>query len=49
MPNDRPMLQWAGHSVAVANAHPDILAIADKVTAANDDDGVAQILERLVT
>jgi Cof subfamily protein (haloacid dehalogenase superfamily) len=47
MPNDLPMLQWAGHSVAVANAHPDVLAAADEVTDANDDDGVAVVLERL--
>jgi Cof subfamily protein (haloacid dehalogenase superfamily) len=47
MPNDLPMLAWAGHAVAVANAHPDVLAVADEVTASNDDDGVARILERL--
>lgn len=47
MPNDLPMLAWAGHAVAVANAHPDVLAAADEVTASNDDDGVAQVLERL--
>ena len=47
MPNDLVMLEWAGHGVAVANAHPDVLALADEVTAANDDDGVAQVLERL--
>jgi Cof subfamily protein (haloacid dehalogenase superfamily) len=46
MPNDLPMLAWAGHSVAVANAHPDVLAAADEVTASSDDDGVAQVLER---
>jgi Cof subfamily protein (haloacid dehalogenase superfamily) len=46
MPNDVPMLTWAGHGVAVANAHPDVLAIADEVTASNDDDGVAQVLAR---
>ena len=46
MPNDLPMLAWAGHSVAVANAHPDVLAAADEVTASNDDDGVAQVLDR---
>jgi len=46
MPNDLPMLAWAGHSVAVANAHPEVLAAADEVTASNDDDGVAQVLER---
>jgi Cof subfamily protein (haloacid dehalogenase superfamily) len=47
MPNDVPMLRWAGHAVAVANAHPDVLAIADEVTAANDDAGVAAVLERV--
>jgi hypothetical protein len=48
MPNDLPMLAWAGRAVAVANAHPDVLALADEVTASNDDDGVARVLERLV-
>jgi Cof subfamily protein (haloacid dehalogenase superfamily) len=47
MPNDLPMLVWAGHSVAVANAHPEVLAAVDEVTASNDDDGVAVVLERL--
>jgi len=48
MPNDLPMLSWAGHGVAVANAHPDVLAAADEVTAGNDDAGVARVLERLI-
>ena len=47
MPNDLPMLAWAGHAVAVANAHPEVLAAADEVTASNADDGVARVLERL--
>jgi Cof subfamily protein (haloacid dehalogenase superfamily) len=47
MPNDLPMLIWAGHAVAVANAHPEIKTAADEVTASNDDDGVALVLERL--
>ena len=46
MPNDLPMLAWAGHSVAVGNAHPEVLHAVDEVTASNDDDGVAQVLER---
>ncbi len=46
MPNDIPMLEWAGHGVAVHNAHPGTLDVADEVTAGNADDGVAQILER---
>lgn len=48
MPNDLPMLAWAGRSVAVANAHPDVLAAVDEVTATNEDDGVAVVLERLL-
>ena len=48
MPNDLPMIAWAGTSFAVANAHPDVLAAADHVCPANDDDGVAQTLETLL-
>ncbi len=46
MPNDVPMLAWAGHGVAMGNAHPDAKAAAAEVTAANADDGVALVLER---
>jgi hydroxymethylpyrimidine pyrophosphatase-like HAD family hydrolase len=46
MPNDLPMLEWAGHGVAMANAHPSVLAAADEVTAPNSEDGVALVLER---
>lgn len=46
MPNDVPMLRWAGHGVAMGNAHPDAIAAANEVTTANDDDGLARVLER---
>lgn len=46
--NDAELLRWAGLGVAVANAHPDALAAADEVTASNDDDGVAAVVERLL-
>jgi len=46
MPNDVPMLAWAGRAVAMANAHPAVKEIADEVTATNDEDGVAAWLER---
>ena len=46
MPNDLPMLTWAGRSVAVANAHPEVRDAADEVTGSNDEDGVALVLER---
>ena len=47
MPNDIPLLSWAGHSVAMGNAHPAVVEVADEVTATNDEDGVAVVLERL--
>ncbi|MBV1850817.1 HAD family hydrolase [Catellatospora tritici] len=47
MPNDLPMLAWAGTAYAVANAHPRVLAQVARHTASNNDDGVAQVLERL--
>ena len=48
MPNDLPMLAWAGTSYAMANAHPDVLATATHQAASNDEDGVAQILEAML-
>ncbi|HEX7147818.1 MAG TPA: HAD family hydrolase [Actinomycetota bacterium] len=48
MPNDLAMLQWAGTAVAVANATQEVLEAADEVTAANVEDGVAQLLERIL-
>jgi Cof subfamily protein (haloacid dehalogenase superfamily) len=49
MPNDIPMLQWAGRSYAVANAHPAAIAAADEVVGSNDEDAVAALLETLLT
>jgi Cof subfamily protein (haloacid dehalogenase superfamily) len=46
MPNDIPMLSWAGHGVAMGNAHPEAIAVANEITASNTDDGVARVLER---
>lgn len=44
--NDREMLVWAGHSVAMANAPAEVHAFADEVTDDVADDGVATVLER---
>jgi hypothetical protein len=51
MPNDVPMFAWAqgGRRVAVANAHVEVLALADEVTGSNDADGVATWLEALLS
>jgi Cof subfamily protein (haloacid dehalogenase superfamily) len=47
MPNDVPMLRWAQRSWAVANAVEEAKAAATGVTASNDEDGVAQVVEAL--
>ncbi|MBJ7400422.1 MAG: HAD family hydrolase [Mycolicibacterium sp.] len=46
MPNDVPMLRWAGHGVAMGNAHPDAIEVANEVAESNNDDGLARVLER---
>lgn len=47
-PNDAEMLAWAGRGVAVANASPESRAAADELTASNQEDGVAAVLEQLL-
>jgi Cof subfamily protein (haloacid dehalogenase superfamily) len=47
MPNDLPMLAWAGTAYAVANAHPTVLQAVQLVAPSVDQDGVAQVLERM--
>ena len=44
--NDRSMIKMAGTGVAMANACPEILALADEVTASCDEDGAALAIER---
>ena len=44
--NDRSMIRMAGLGVAMANACPEILAIADEITASCDEDGAALAIER---
>lgn len=48
MPNDLPMLEWAGTAYAMANAHPSVRAVAAHVAGSNDQDGVAEVIERLL-
>jgi Cof subfamily protein (haloacid dehalogenase superfamily) len=43
--NDRELLDWAGYGVAVANAHPDILARADLIVPDVEHEGVALLME----
>jgi Cof subfamily protein (haloacid dehalogenase superfamily) len=51
MPNDIAAFEWVrdggGRAVAMAHAHPDLMAVATDVTGTNDDDGVAAFLQSL--
>ncbi|MFF9866599.1 HAD family hydrolase [Streptomyces sp. NPDC013953] len=49
MPNDIPMFAWAAHGVAMANAHDDLKAVAQEITASHDADGIAVVLESLLS
>jgi hypothetical protein len=46
--NDVPMIRMAGLGVAMGNAQPELLEIADVVIAQNGEDGLAEFLEELV-
>jgi hydroxymethylpyrimidine pyrophosphatase-like HAD family hydrolase len=48
MPNDLPMLAWAGTGYAMANGHPEVIAAADRTAPPNEEDGVAVVIERLL-
>lgn len=46
--NDLPMIEYAGLGVAMENAVASVKALADVITATNDNDGVAQAVEKFV-
>ena len=46
--NDLDMIKGAGIGVAMCNAVPDLLAVADYVTLSNDKDGVADYIEKYI-
>lgn len=44
MPNDVPLLAWAGRSYAMADAHPTAREVAGALAGPHDEDGVAEVL-----
>ncbi|HAL74262.1 MAG TPA: Cof-type HAD-IIB family hydrolase [Clostridiales bacterium] len=46
--NDVDMIRYAGLGIAMGNAAADIKAVADFVTATNDNHGVAEVVERFI-
>lgn len=49
MPNDVPMLSWAGVGLAVQDAHPRVHAVADAVLPGPAGDGVARFVDAVLT
>jgi hydroxymethylpyrimidine pyrophosphatase-like HAD family hydrolase len=43
------MLSWAGRSWAMADGHPDLLKYAKFQTDAHQEDGVAKVIEQLLS
>ena len=48
MPNDVPMISWAGQGAAVSNAHESVKAVADVLLPSNDEDAVAVFIQQLL-
>ncbi|MEW7865937.1 sugar-phosphatase [Aeromonas diversa] len=46
--NDSHMIEYAGLGIAMGNATEELKAMADHITASNDEDGVALAIERFV-
>jgi len=46
--NDACMLTYAGFGVAVENASDEVKAVCDYVTLSNNDDGVAEVIEKFI-
>lgn len=47
-PNDLGMIRYAGFGVAMENAIPQLKERADYITLSNNDDGVAEVLEKFI-
>lgn len=46
--NDIPMLQYAGLAIAMDNAYEETKKVADYIVASNEDDGVAEAIQRFI-
>lgn len=46
--NDLSMVKYAGLGVAMDNAVPEVKEVADYITASNNDDGIAKVIEKFI-
>ena len=47
--NDLDMIEFAGLGVAMGNAFEEVKKAADYITASNEEDGVAEVIEKFIT
>lgn len=45
--NDLSMIKFAGMGIAMGNAQEPVKKVADYITLTNDEDGVAEAIERI--
>lgn len=46
--NDLPMIRGAGLGIAMGNAQPEVLAVADRVVGRHDDDGLVDVADLIL-
>ena len=46
--NDFSMVKYAGLGVAMGNAIPEVKEVAEFITASNDEDGIAKVIEKFI-
>jgi hydroxymethylpyrimidine pyrophosphatase-like HAD family hydrolase len=46
--NDLPMVEYAGMGVAMDNAVDAVKEVANYITSSNEEDGVAEVIEKFV-
>ena len=48
MPNDLPMLAWAGHGYAIAEGHPSLVGAGFRLTEGPQDEAVGRVIMQLL-
>ena len=46
--NDISMVKYGGLGIAMGNAKPEVKAVADYITSSNEEDGIAEVVEKFI-
>ena len=46
--NDISMVKYGGLGIAMGNAKPEVTAVADYITSSNEEDGIAEVVEKFI-